>query len=95
MTTTTLRLPEDLTRRVAAVAEGTGQSAHAFMLDAIERQTRLAQQRRGILADALAAREEAHRSGLGYPADEVDRYMQARARGEKPSRPQPQEWRSR
>jgi hypothetical protein len=30
MTTTTLKLPEKLKKRVVAVVEGTGQSAHAF-----------------------------------------------------------------
>ena len=80
MATTTLKLPEELRARVAAVIEGTGQSAHAFMVEAIERQTRLAEQRRSFVADALAAREDAGRSGMGYPAGEVHRYMQARVR---------------
>jgi predicted transcriptional regulator len=93
MTTTTLKLPEELRKRVAAAVEGTGQSAHAFMVEAIERQTRFAEQRRGFVADALAAREDAHRSGVGYPADEVHRYMRARGRGEKAARPEPRKWR--
>ena len=93
MTTTTLKLPEELRKRVAAVIEGTGQSAHAFMVEAIERQTRLAEQHRGFVADALAAREETYRSGLAYPAAEVHGYMRARARGEKATRPRPRRWR--
>jgi len=93
VTTTTLKLPEELRKRVAAAVEGTGQSAHAFMVEAIERQTRLAEQRRGLVADALAAREEADRTGLAYPAGEVHRYMRARARGEKATRPRPRKWR--
>ena len=93
MATTTLKLPEELRTRVATVVEGTGQSAHAFMVEAIERQTQLAERRRGFVANALAAREEAYRSGLGYSASEVHRYMQARARGEKVARPQPRKWR--
>jgi predicted transcriptional regulator len=92
MTTTTLKLSEELRKRVAAAVEGTGQSAHAFMVEAIERQTRLAEQRRSFVADALAAREETRRSGLAYPAVEVHRYMQARARGEKAVRPRPRKW---
>lgn len=79
---------------MAAVVEGTGQSAHAFMLAAIERQTRFSEQRRIFVADALAAREEAYRSGLGYSASEVHRYMQARARGEEAARPPPRKWRN-
>jgi predicted transcriptional regulator len=93
MSTTTLKLPDELRKRVAAAVEGTGQSAHAFMVEAIERQTRLAEQRRSFVADALAAREEAGRSGLAYPAGEVHRYIQARARSEKVARPEPRKWR--
>ena len=93
MPSTTLKLSEELRRRVAAVVEGTGQSAHAFMVEAIERQTRLAEQRKGFVADALAAREEAYRSGSAYSASEVHRYMEARARGEKVARPRPRKWR--
>lgn len=92
MTTTTLKLSDELRKRVAAAVQGTGQSAHAFMVEAIERQTALAEQRRGFVADALAARDEAVRSGLGYPVREVHRYMEARARGEKVARPQPCKW---
>jgi predicted transcriptional regulator len=47
MPTTTLKLSEELGRRVAAVVEGTGQSAHAFMVEAIERQTQLRRRRPG------------------------------------------------
>ena len=93
MRTTTLKVPEELGARVAAVVQGTGQSAHAFMLAAIERQTRLAEQRRTFVADALAAREEAYRSELGYSAGDVHRYLRARARGEEAARPQPRKWR--
>jgi len=92
MATTTLKLPEELRKRVAAAVEGTGQSAHAFMVEAIERQTRLAEQRRAFVADALEARDETHRSGLAYPASEVHRYMQARARVEKATRPRARKW---
>lgn len=94
MTTTTLKLPDELRKRVAAAVEGTGQSAHAFMVEAIERQTRLAEQRRDFVEDALVARDEAHRTGLAYPAGEVHRYLQARARGDKAARPQPRKWRT-
>ena len=93
MPTTTLKLPEELGARVAAVVDGTGQSADAFMVAAIERQTRLAEQRRSFVADALVTREDAYRSGLGYSAGDVHRYMRARARGEKAARPRPRKWR--
>ena len=48
MPSTSLKLAEELGARMAAVVEGTGQSAHPFMVEAIERQTRLAEQRKGF-----------------------------------------------
>ena len=41
-----LDLSAALKRRIAAVARGIGQSPHEFMLQAIERKTRLAERRK-------------------------------------------------
>jgi hypothetical protein len=40
--TTTLKLPDDLKARIAVVAEQTGKTPHAFMVEALQRQTKLA-----------------------------------------------------
>lgn len=93
MSTTTLKLPDELKQRVAAAAEVAGLSPHAFMLLAIEEQTRLAEQRRGFIQDALEARAEAHESRKAYSAAEVHRYFGERASGSKPARPRPRTWR--
>jgi predicted DNA-binding protein len=49
--TTTIRLPKALKLRVANAALAAGKTPHAFMLEAIERQTALCE-RRDFLADA-------------------------------------------
>jgi len=93
MGTTTLKLPEELKERVASVVDGTGKTAHAFMVEAIEQQTRLAEQRRSFVNDALKAREHALRTGKGYSLEDVKRYLGARLSGKPARRPRLKRWR--
>ena len=93
MGTTTLKLPDELKERVAEVVDGTGKSAHAFMVEAIEQQTRLAEQRKSFVADALKARHEAMRTGKAYSFEDVKRYYTARLAGKLAKRPRLKRWR--
>lgn len=90
---TTLKVPDALKRRVAAAAEAAEKSPHAFMLDAIERQTRLDEERRAFVSEAVAAREEALKSKEGYAATDVHRYIAGKVRGKKVKPPPPRAWR--
>lgn len=90
---TTLKLPPDLKDRVTKVVTGTGQSPHAFMVEAIERQADRAELRKRLVAEALAAEKEVQRTGQGFAATEVHRYMESRARGGKAMRPKAKQWR--
>jgi predicted transcriptional regulator len=85
--TTTIRIEDDLKTRVAAAADRTGQTAHAFMLGAIASTVeqveadqafhQLAEQRwAGLLA-----------TGKTVPWDAAKTYIEARARGERAKRP--------
>jgi predicted transcriptional regulator len=89
---TTLKIAPDLKRRIVAAAKAADRSPHAFMLEAIERQTSLDEQRRGFVADAVASRAEALTSGQGYAAADVHRYMAARVRGSRAKRPKAKMW---
>ena len=91
---TTLKLPPDLKERISKVVEGTGQTAHAFMLDAIRAQTERAERRRDFTASALAAREEFARTGTGYAMDDVHSYLKDRAVGKKGVKPKSRRWRA-
>lgn len=91
---TTLKIAADLKRRVVAAAKAADKSPHAFMLEAIERQTHLDEQRREFVAEAVAARSEALASGEGYAAADVHRYMAARARKSTAARPKVRKWRA-
>jgi len=85
--TTTLKLPESLKQRIAPLAESAGKTAHAWMVEAIERQATLAERRQAFVADAIAAQKEVEQTGLVYRARDVHRYFRARAAGKKAPRP--------
>lgn len=87
--TTTLKLSYELKVRIASVAQQTGKTAHAFMVEALELQTELAERRSAFVADALLAREEVARYGLVVDADEVFDYLKARADGKAARKPDP------
>ena len=91
-TTTTLKLPESLKKRIAPLAESAGKTPHAWMVEALETHATLAEKRKAFVADALAAQKEVEKTGLVYRAEDVHRYMRARATGKKPSRPKPVKW---
>lgn len=90
--TTTLKLPEKLKRRIAPLAKSADKTPHAWMLEALELQASLAERRRSFVADALDSEKQVRESGKAYRADDVHRYIRARATGRKPARPKPVNW---
>lgn len=87
--TTTLALSAELKVRIAAAAQQSGKSAHAFIAEALELQTGLAERPTAFVADALLARGEAARCGRVVDADEAFDYLQARAKGSHAREPDP------
>jgi predicted transcriptional regulator len=85
----TLKLPEKLKARLAALAKEAGKTSHAFMIELLQTHAQVAERRREFLASAVAAEEEVARTGVIYDADEVHEYLRARASGKKPRRPKP------
>ncbi len=90
---TSLKLPEDLKTRIEAAAEAAGKTPHAFMIDAIERETARAELYEAFVQEAIEADEEAERTGLYYAAEDVYRYMANLAQGKAVKRPKPRAWR--
>jgi len=88
-----IKLPEDLKKRVARVVKDTEQSAHAFMVDAIRQETERAEKRRGLLADAYAARADFQASGAGYALADVEAHYRAKLQGRRTRRPKLRSWR--
>ncbi len=94
MSTTSLKLPDELKQRAIAAAEKKGVSPHAFMVHAIDQAATAAEQRASFVSDAQAAREQMLATGKGYDAAEVHAYLKARLSGDKPAKPKARSWRS-
>jgi len=87
--TTTLKLPEPLKSRIVHAAEYAGKTPHAFMLEALQAQTELAERRREFVGAALLAEQEVAQYGLVYDADEVFSYLRAKLEGRDAEHPTP------
>lgn len=88
---TTLKVPRALKARIARLAKKAGRSSHAFMLEALERQTRREEQIEEFVQEALAADRAIEEGGEVYAAADVHAWLARRARGERAARPKP--WR--
>lgn len=87
MTTTTIRIEEELKARVAAAAERAGKTAHAFILEAIAQtveQTELDEAFHRVAEERWA---KMLATGKTVPWDDAKVYLEARARGERSRKP--------
>ncbi len=87
MSTTTLKLPDDLKERIVAAAADAGKTPHAFMVEALAAQTALAERRRTFVGAAVTAEQEVADYGLVYDADAVFSYLQDTLQGKRAKRP--------
>jgi hypothetical protein len=94
MSTTSLKIPSEVTQLAIAVAQKQGISPHAFMVDAIRVVATAVDKRAQLVSAALAAREETLNSGQGFAAADVKTYLLQRAQGEAPARPVEKSWRT-
>jgi len=87
--TTTLKLPEELKARISSVAQASGKSPHAFMIEALETQSCLAEMRQSFINDAIASAAEVDTGGTLYAMEDVQAYILARTSGKTAKRPKP------
>ncbi len=87
MSTTTIRIEDELKSRIAAAAERAGKTAHAYILDAIARTVEQAELDDEFhrLSDKRWANILA--TGKTVPWDQARAHLEARALGESPRRP--------
>ena len=87
MSTTTIRLPDDLKTRIAAAAARAGTTSHNFILEAIAEKAEQVERRSDF--DDLAEQRYATivSSGKTIPWDQMRRYLEDRLAGKKVSRP--------
>ena len=87
MSTTTIRLSDDLKTRVSRAAERAGTTTHSFILNAIAEKTELEERR----ADFHAVADQRHAglvaSGKTIPWSEMRRYLEDRVAGKAARRP--------
>ena len=86
MSTTTIRIEDELKARVAVAAQHAGTSTHAFMLEAITRTVEQVEMESAFntLAEQRWAKIQA--GGKTVPWDEAKAYLTARAKGESKAR---------
>ena len=87
MSTTTIRLPDDLKSRVTVAAKRAGTTAHGFILEAIAEKTERTEHR----ADFDAVAEDRYAgivaTGKTIPWGEMRAYLEARMAGKATKRP--------
>ncbi len=94
MSATSLKLPDDLKRRIARLAASTGQTPHAFMVDALAREAERSELRQRFAAEADESERAAFSSGKAHSLDATFDYLAARIGGKNPRRPRARSWRA-
>ena len=89
MSTTTIRLPQELKERIARAAERAGVTAHSFILEAIAEKAAQEELRTDFEETAERRYAEIVASGKTIPWNEMRQYLEQRMSGKKPARPKP------
>ena len=83
VSTTSLKLPEEIKAQATSVAKDLGISTHAFMVEAIKQASINAALRKSFMEDANNARKEVLAEGKVYEADKVFKHIKERIAGKK------------
>ena len=87
MSTTTIRLPDDLKEKVSRAAKRAGTTSHNFILEAIAEKAELTEQRNNFLSVAESRYSAIVASGRTIPWADMQRYLKDKVAGKKVSRP--------
>ncbi len=87
MSTTTLRLPDEVKARIDRLAAAQGISAHSLMVDTLAESTAAMERRVEFEAEAAQRWAEYRRNGEYVAMEDLRTYVLARARGEDPPKP--------
>ena len=94
VTATSLKLPDELKRRIDALAASARKSPHSFMVEALAREAERQELRAQFAADSADSEAEALASGTAIPLESVFDYLGARLAGRKSQRPRARRWRA-
>lgn len=89
MSTTTIRLPDELKTRVAKAAERAGTSPHGFILEAIAEKADQHERRDDFHATADKRYAKIVKTGKTVPWDDMRDYLKKRLAGAPAARPVP------
>ena len=79
--TTSLKLPDTLKARIESLAASENMTAHAYMVETLDRATQVAERRREFLESARKSKAAFDRDGVGYAHDDVVRHFKAKLSG--------------
>ena len=94
MAATSLKIPEELKRRIERLAGAANKTPHAFMVDVLSQEANRAELRERFAEDAAISEKEAMRSGKAVPVVAAFDYLEARAAGKSVRRPRARAWRA-
>ncbi len=82
MSTTTIRIPDELKARLSRIAEQEGTSTHGLILEAIAEKADAMEQRQAFHDEARDRHEHYLATGESIPWEEMRDYLRRRVRGE-------------
>lgn len=94
MAATSLKLPEDLKRRIERLAVTARKTPHAFMIEALTREAERSELREQFASDATQSEKEALASGKAFGLADTFDYLTARISGKQARRPRARAWRA-
>jgi predicted transcriptional regulator len=94
MAATSLKLPDDLKRRLERLAAHAQKTPHAFMVEVLAREAERSELRERFAAEAAESEKEALSGGKTYSLDETFDYLEKRVLNEKARRPKARAWRA-
>ena len=94
MTTTPLKLPDDIKSKAVSAAKGLGSSRHVFMVETMPQAAKTAKQREDFVAEARATRKSMLKTGTGLDTDEVHAYLRQCVAGKSATVPKAPPWQS-
>ena len=89
MSTTTIRIPEELKARLSRIAELEGTSTHGLIIEAIAEKAGALEQRQSFYAEAKDRYSHFLTTGESIPCSEMRAYLRARAAGAPVALPKP------
>ena len=92
MSTTSLKLSDELKLKAANAAKELGVSAHAFMVEAIRQASVNTEYRSAFIAEAKAAREATLKTDEVYESKDVFDHLRSRIAGKKATSLKAKSW---